>query len=145
MRDQQHTRTYYERQLRELKDRLLIMSSQAESMISDSIRSFVDRRPTLAAEVIESDDEMDRLEIEIDDLGFEILALEQPVACDLRFIATALKIVKDIERIGDTAVNIAERSIELMREPELKRPLDMAIMAEGAQRILRESLDAFVN
>ena len=59
MRDQQHTRTYYERQLRELKDRLLIMSSQAESMISDSIRSFVDRRPTLAAEVIERDDEMD--------------------------------------------------------------------------------------
>src|SRR2546425_92660 len=103
MRDQQHTRTYYERQLRELKDRLLIMSSQAESMISDSIRSFVDRRPTLAAEVIERDDEMDRLEIEIDDLCYEILALEQPVACDLRFIATALKIVKDLERIGDIA------------------------------------------
>src|SRR5881296_381503 len=99
MRDQQHTRTYYERQLRELKDRLLIMSSQAESMISDSIRSFVDRRPTLAAEVIERDDEMDRLEMEIDNLCYEILALEQPVACDLRFISTALRRVTDLVRI----------------------------------------------
>src|SRR2546426_8662745 len=145
MRDQQHTRTYYERQLRELKDRLLIMSSQAESMISDSIRSFVDRRPTLAAEVIERDDEMDRLEMEIDNLCYEILALKQPVACDLRFIATALKIVKDLERIGDIAVNIAERSLELIHEPELKRLMDLPIMVEAAQKILKESLDAFVN
>src|SRR5436189_1257509 len=145
MRDQQHTRTYYERQLRELKDRLLIMSSQAESMISDSIRSFVDRRPTLAAEVIERDDEMDRLEIEIDDRCYEILALEQPVACDLRFIATALKIVKDLERIGDIGVNIAERSLELIQEPELKRLVDLPIMADAAEKILKESLDAFVN
>ena len=145
MRDQQHTRTYYERQLRELKDRLLIMSSQAESMISDSIRSFVDRRPTLAAEVIERDDEMDRLEMEIDNLCYEILALEQPVACDLRFIATALKIVKDLERIGDIAVNIAERVLELIQEPEWKRPIDLQIMADAAQKILKESLDAFVN
>src|SRR6266581_200273 len=145
MRDQQHTRTYYERQLRELKDRLLIMSSQAESMISDSIRSFVDRRPTLAAEVIERDDEMDRLEIEIDDLCYEILALEQPVARDLRFIATALKIVKDLERIGDIAVNIGERALELIQEPRLKRLVDLPIMADAAQKILKESLDAFVN
>src|SRR5881397_4184257 len=145
MRDQQHTRTYYERQLRELKDRLLIMSSQAESMISDSIRSFVDRRPTLAAEVIERDDEMDRLEIEIDNLCYEILALEQPVARDLRFIATALKIVKDLERIGDIAVNIGERALELIQEPELKRLVDLPIMADAAQKILKESLDAFVN
>src|SRR3989442_3331514 len=145
MRDQQHTRTYYERQLRELKDRLLIMSSQAESMISDSIRSFVDRRPTLAAEVIERDDEMDRLEIEIDSLVYEILTLEQPVACDLRFIATTLKIVKDLERIGDIAVNIAERVLELIQEPQLGRLIDLPIMADAAQKILKESLDAFVN
>src|SRR2546422_8636267 len=145
MRDQQHTRTYYEHQLRELKDRLLIMSSQAESMVSDSIRSFVDRRPTLAAEVIERDDEMDRLEIEIDDLCYEVLALEQPVARDLRFIATALKIVKDLERIGDIAVNIGERALELIQEPELKRLVDLPIMADAAQKILKESLDAFVN
>src|SRR5437867_11841079 len=107
----------------------MIKSSQAETMVYDSIRSFVDRRPTLAAEVIERDDEMDRLEIEIDDLCYEILALEQPVACDLRFIATALKIVKDLERIGDIAVNIAERGLELGQELEWKRKIELQIMA----------------
>jgi phosphate transport system protein len=83
--------------------------------------------------------------VEIDTLCYEILALEQPVARDLRFIATALKIVRDIERIGDTAVNIAERARELIQEPELKRLVALPIMAEAAQRILKESLDAFVN
>jgi len=145
MPESQHTRTHYERLLRELKNRLLIMGSKAESMISDSIRSFVDRRATLAADVIERDDEIDRLELEIDDLCYEILALEQPVACDLRILATALKIVKDLERIGDIAVNIAERVLELTQEPELKRLIDLQMMADATQKILKESLDAFVN
>lgn len=145
MPDREHTSKHYEQQLRILKDKLLLMSHQAEQMISDSIRALVDRRPTLADEVIKRDDELDNLEIEIDNLCYEILALEQPVARDLRFIATALKIVKDIERIGDIAVNIAERSIELIQEPELKRLVDLPIMADTAQKILKESLDAFVN
>jgi phosphate transport system protein len=123
----------------------LLMSHKAEAMIADSIRSLVERRPTMAEEVIQRDDELDKLEIEIDNLCYEILALEQPVARDLRFIATALKIVKDIERIGDIAVNIAERSMELIQEPELKRLVDLPIMGDAAQRILKESLDAFVN
>ena len=145
MRDREHTSKHYEQQLRVLKEKLLLMSHKAEQMISDSIRSLVDRRPTLASEVISRDDEIDKLEIEIDNLCYEILALEQPVARDLRFIATALKIVKDIERIGDIAVNIAERALELIQEPELKRLVDLPIMAEAAQKILKESLDAFVN
>jgi phosphate transport system protein len=145
MPDRQHTSKHYEQQLRELKDKLLLMSHKAEAMIADSIRSLVERRPTMAEEVIQRDDELDKLEIEIDNLCYEILALEQPVARDLRFIATALKIVKDIERIGDIAVNIAERSMELIQEPELKRLVDLPIMGDAAQRILKESLDAFVN
>jgi phosphate transport system protein len=145
MADRQHTSKHYEQQLRVLKDKLLLMSHQAEQMISDSIRALVDRRPTLAEDVIRRDDELDQLEIEIDNLCYEILALEQPVARDLRFIATALKIVKDIERIGDIGVNIAERAIELIQEPELKRLVDLPIMADAAQRILKEGLDAFVN
>jgi len=145
MPDRQHTSKHYEQQLRELKDKLLLMSHKAELMIADSIRALVDRRPTLAEEVIGRDDEVDRLEIEIDNLCYQILALEQPVARDLRFIATALKIVKDLERIGDIAVNIAERAIELIQEPELKRLVDLPIMADAAQKILKESLDAFVN
>src|SRR5262245_40135336 len=112
MPERQHTSKHYELQLRELKDKLLLMSHQAELMISDSIRSLVERRPSLAEEVIRHDDEIDKLELAIDNLCYEVLALEQPVARDLRFIATALKIVKDIERIGDIAVNIAERAQE---------------------------------
>jgi phosphate transport system protein len=145
MPDRLHTSKHYEQQLKELKDRLLTMSHKAEIMISDSIRALVDRRPTLAEDVIKRDDELDRLEIQIDNLCYEVLALEQPVARDLRFIATALKIVKDLERIGDIAVNIAERALELIQEPELKRIVDLPIMADAAQTILKESLDAFVN
>jgi phosphate transport system protein len=145
MPDREHTSKHYEQQLRILKEKLLLMSHKAEQMISDSIKALVERRPTLAEEVIARDDEIDKLEIETDNLCYEILALEQPVARDLRFIATALKIVKDIERIGDIAVNIAERAQEVIHEPELKRLVDLPIMADAAQKILKESLDAFVN
>jgi phosphate transport system protein len=145
MTQRDHTSKHYDQQLRELKNKLLLMSHEAEQMIADSIRSLVERRPSLAEAVIARDDEIDRLEIEVDDLCNELLALETPVANDLRLIATALKIVKDIERIGDIAVNICERVGELIQEPELKPIVDLPIMAEAAQRILKESLDAFVN
>jgi len=145
MSGRQHTSKHYEMQLRLLKDKLLLMSHDAEQMISDAIRALVDRRPTLAEDVIDRDDAIDHMEVEIDTLCYEILALEQPVARDLRFIATALKIVRDIERIGDTAVNIAERARELIQEPELKRLIALPLMAESAQQIFKESLDAFVN
>ena len=145
MGEREHTSKHYEQQLRILKDKLLLMSHDAELMIADSIRALVERRPTLAEEVIKRDDDLDKLEMDIEDLCYEVLALEQPVARDLRFIATALKIVKDIERIGDIGVNIAERAIELIHEPELKPLVDLPIMAEAAQRILKKSLDAFVN
>ena len=145
MSEREHTSKQFEQQLRALMDKLLLMSHHAEKMIADAIRALVERRPSLAEEVIKSDDEMDQLELDVDNQCYEILALEQPVARDLRFIATALKIVRDIERIGDIAVNIAERAIELIQEPEMKRLIDLPIMAEAAQRILKESLDAFVN
>jgi phosphate transport system protein len=145
MSEREHTSKQFEQQLRTLKDKLLLMSHHAEKMIADSIRALVERRPSLAEEVIRDDDTLDQLELEIDNMCYEILALEQPVARDLRFITTALKIVRDIERIGDIAVNIAERAAELIQEPEMKRLIDLPIMAEAAQRILKESLDAFVN
>ena len=145
MPDREHTSKHYEHQLRLLKDKLLLMSHQAEQMISDSMRALAERRPSLADEVISRDDTLDHLEVEIDTLCYEILALEQPVASDLRFIATALKIVRDIERIGDTAVNIAERARELIQEPELKKLVALPLMARAAEGILKNSLDAFVN
>jgi phosphate transport system protein len=145
MSEREHTSKQFEQQLRALKDKLLLMSHHAEKMIADAIRALVERRPSLAEEVIKGDDAMDQLELEVDNQCYQILALEQPVARDLRFIATALKIVRDIERIGDIAVNIAERANELIQEPEMKPLIDLPIMAEAAQRILKDSLDAFVN
>jgi phosphate transport system protein len=145
MSQREHTSKLFELQLRTLKDKLLLMGHHAEVMIADSIRALVERRPSLAEEVIKSDDTLDQLEMEVDNLCYQVLALEQPVARDLRFVATALKIVRDIERIGDIGVNIAERARELIQEPVLKRLVDFPIMADSAQRILKDSLDAFVN
>src|SRR5689334_21077881 len=121
------------------------MGAEAEQMIADSITALVNRRPSLANNVIERDGGVDGLEIEIDELCYEMLALEKAVACDSRFVAAALKIVKDIEPGGDLAVNIAERTIELTEESELRHPLTLPSMAEDAQNILSRSLDAFVN
>jgi phosphate transport system protein len=145
MPQREHLSRQYERRLRDLKDKLLLMGAEVEQMIADSIKALVSRRPSLADNVIARDDSVDGLEIQIDELCYEILALEKPVACDLRFVATALKIVKDLERIGDIAVNIAERTIELTEECELKHLLTLPSMAEEAQNTLRQSLDAFVN
>ena len=145
MQEREHTSRQYEQQLRLLKEKLLLIGYKTETSIADATRALVERRPSLAQRVVDEDDEVDRLELEIDDICFEILAREQPVASDLRFITTAMKIVGDIERIGDNGVNIARRALEIMHEPELKPIIDIPVAAAAAQRILKESLDAFVN
>jgi phosphate transport system protein len=145
MQERQHTNKYYEHQLRLLKEKLLLIGHKAEASIANATRALVDRRPSLAQQVVDEDDVVDQLELEIDDICFEILAREQPVASDLRFITTAMKIVADIERIGDNGVNIARRALEILHEPELKPIIDVPVAAKAAQRILKESLDAFVN
>ena len=145
MQERQHTSKQYEQQLRALKEKLLLIGYKAETAIADATRALVDRQPSLAQRVVDEDDQVDQLELEIDDLCFEILAREQPVASDLRFITTAMKIVGDIERIGDNGVNIARRALEIMKEPELKPIIDVPVAAAAAQRILKQSLDAFVN
>src|SRR5215510_11423997 len=144
MPDRKHTSQHYEQQLHVLKEKLLLIGHKAEIAIADATRALVERRPSLAQRVIDDDDEVDRLELEIDDICLEILALEQPVASDLRFITTAMKIVGDIERIGDIGVNIARRALEILHEPELKPIIDVPVAAAAAQRILKQSLDAFV-
>src|SRR5499426_4866707 len=145
MPDRQHTNKHYEGQLRSLNEKLLLIGHKAETAIADATRALVERRPSLAQRVVDEDDEVDKLELEIDDICFEILAREQPVASDLRFITTAMKIVGDIERIGDNGVNIARRALEILHEPELKPIIDVPVAAAAAQRILKESLDAFVH
>jgi phosphate transport system protein len=145
MPDREHTNKHYEGQLRSLKEKLLLIGHKAETSIADATRALIERKPSLAQRVIDEDDQLDQLELEIDDICLEILAREQPVASDLRFIATAMKIVGDIERIGDNGVNIARRALEILDEPELKPIIDVPVAAAAAQRILKESLDAFVN
>ncbi len=141
----QHTSQQFDQELSQLKEKLLYMGGLAEEMIRDSIRALRDRDSDLAGEVIDRDLTCNRLEVEIDELAIQILALRQPAARDLRFLTTALKISTDIERIGDEAVNIAERTLELNREPQLKPYIDIPRMAEMAQGMLKEALDAFVH
>src|SRR5262249_16713659 len=125
MRDREHTSKHYDQQLRLLKEKLLLIGHKAETSIADATRALVERRPSWAQRVIDDDDEVDKLELEIDDICLQILATEQPVASDLRFITTTMKIVADIERIGDNGVNIARRALEIFHEPELKPVIDI--------------------
>ena len=136
---------HFDDELKLLKEKLLRMSSLAEEAISSSVKALVDRDANLAAKVIDSDDAINMLEIEIDELSLRLLALHQPQAGDLRFITSTMKINNDLERIGDLAVNIAQLVKYLMRSPALKSISEVTKMASGAQDMLRDSLNAFVN
>jgi phosphate transport system protein len=108
------------------------------------VASLVDRDSRLAEETIASDQKVDSLEVEINEDCIRLLALQQPAAKDLRFIATAMKITTDLERMADQAVNICQRAIELNEEPQLKPYIDIPIMSQLSQKMMREALDAFV-
>jgi phosphate transport system protein len=120
------------------------MGGLVEDQIQKAVSSLVERDSKLAETIIQRDHEVNRLDVEIDDLCIQLLALHQPAARDLRFITTALKITTDLERIGDMAVNICERALELNEEPLLKPYIDIPRMARISEKMIRESLDAFV-
>jgi phosphate transport system protein len=140
----EHTNREYEQELRRLREQLLLMGAKVEEMIRGSIRALVERETALAEQMISFDKKINQLELEIDELCMQILARRQPVASDLRFITMALKLVTDLERIGDLGVNICERVVELNAEPPLKPYVDMPNMAREVQEMLHEALDAFV-
>ena len=135
---------HFHEELEALKQTLLAMGALVEDQIRRVMRARVDRDDALAESVIERDREVNAYDVEIDEKCVELLALHQPTAGDLRFITTAMKIVTDLERIGDQAVNIAQRVRELNLEPQLKPYIDLPRMAELAQTMVKESLDAFV-
>ncbi len=139
-----HTDQGYEAELNGLREQLLLMGAKVEEMIANSMRALVDRDTLLAKEMIEFDNQINRIEIETDEACLRILARRQPVASDLRFITIALKLVTDLERIGDLGVNMCERVIELNDEPPLKPYLDLPQMADTAQGMVHDALDAFV-
>jgi phosphate transport system protein len=141
----EHTSRHYERELQELKEKVLLLGGTVELMIASSMKSLLTRDSDLAKSVIASDPRVDAMELEIDHLCLSLLALRQPAASDLRFIATALKIVTDLERIGDLTVNIAERAAELNTEPPLKPYIDIPRMASKVAGMVHQALDAFVN
>lgn len=131
-------------ELEDLQGRLLEMGTLVESAIHNSVRALVERSETLAQQVLGNEDRINHLEIEIDDLAVRLLALQQPMAKDLRFLTAAIKINTDLERMGDLAVNIVERAIALMNRPPVKPLIDIPQMARTVESMVRKSLDAFV-
>ena len=140
-----HTDKAFEADLRDLREKLLAMGAKVEALIADSMRALMERDTPLAEEVTSGDKEVNRLEVEIDEACRRILALRQPAASDLRLITTALKIVTDLERIGDLAVNIAERTKDLNQVPPLKPYVDIPRLSELALQQVKKALDAFVS
>jgi phosphate transport system protein len=132
-------------ELKDLKEKLLEMASRAEEQIGRAVRSLKERKQDLACQVLDNEEAINRLDIEIDESAMRLLALRQPMAADLRFITGAMKIGSDLERIGDLAVNIAERTLEILKYPQLKPLIDIPRMAEMAQNMVRDALNAFVN
>ena len=135
---------HFHEELEALKQTLLAMGGLVEDQIRRVMRALLERDDVIAQEVIDRDRQVNTYDIEVDEQCVNLLALHQPAAGDLRFITTAMKIVTDLERIGDQAVNIAQRALELNREPQLKPYIDLPRMADKAQRMVKESLDAFV-
>jgi phosphate transport system protein len=139
-----HTDRDYEDDLRTLREQLLLMAGRVEQMIADSVRALGERDADLGRRTIHCDHKVNRAEIDIDELCLVILAKRQPMATDLRLVTGALKMVTDLERIGDLAVNICERAIDLSTLPPLRSHPDIPHMTTIVQSMIRDALDAFV-
>ncbi|HEY3309699.1 MAG TPA: phosphate signaling complex protein PhoU [Desulfuromonadaceae bacterium] len=142
--EHEHISTAFDIELNDLKQSILIMGGKVELMIANSVKSIVDRDTQLAEQTIALDHEINAAEVSIDERCLDLLALRQPAARDLRFITIALKIVTDLERMGDQCANIAKRARELNEEPPLKPYIDIPRMANRAEVMVKEALDAFV-
>jgi len=134
----------FDEELRDLRRKLLHMAAHVEEAITLAVRSLKERKEELAREVLSGEAITNDADIAIDELSMRLLALRQPLASDLRFITSAMKIGSDLERIGDLAVNIAQRSLTLLQSPPLKPLLDIPEMSELAQRMVRDAIKAFV-
>lgn len=140
----QLTRSQFEDQLESLRNRLLLMASEADRAVADSIRALTERDISLAERVIANDDYIDRLDLEIEIECMRLLALQQPIATDLRLVGTALKIITDLERIGDHAVDIAKVARKLASSDRAKPLADFPRMASSVRNMLKSALEAFV-
>ncbi|MDR4508232.1 MAG: phosphate signaling complex protein PhoU [Candidatus Brocadiaceae bacterium] len=135
----------FDQRLGALRKNLIQMASIVEEAISHAVKSLTERDSDMARLVLNNDKQVDMLELEIDRQCVDLLALQQPMAIDLRFITGAIKITNNLERMGDLAVNIAERVVPLNQEPQLKPLIDIPMMAAITQTMVKDSIDAFVN
>ena len=135
----------FQREIDRLKKEILVLSAIVEESVQNAVRAIASRDSKLAQKVIETDSEIDQMEVDLEESCLKVLALHQPVAIDLRFIVTVLKINNDLERIGDLAVNIAQRAGFLALRPKVNIRLNLTEMAERAQEMLHKSLDALIN
>jgi len=133
------------KELEHLKELLIKMSIDVEISIKDAVNALTERDDDIAMKVIAGDQLINAQDIQVDEECIRMLALTQPMARNLRFITTAMKITTDLERIADNAVNIAERAIELNKEPILKPYIDIPRMSRISQRMVRDSINAFIN
>lgn len=143
--EKKHTSSHYEMELQGIKDNLIYLGALTEKAIESAMKSLLERDTELARKVIAADAEIDRLDMEMEEKCIRVLALRQPAAKDLRLITTAIKTNGHLERIGDMAVNIAEKAIILNQEPQLKPYIDLPRMSEIVRAMIKSSLDAFVN
>lgn len=135
---------HFDDELKKLKEKLFRMGLQVEEAVTKASQSLFERDTKKAEAVIKGDQEINVCEIEIDELGHELIALYQPTAIDLRFITMVLKITNDLERMGDQAVNIAEKAIQINQEPPTKPYIDLPKIAETARGMVHEALNAFM-
>ena len=135
--------THFTEEMSKLKETLLAMASHAESSVARAMRALVERDDALAQQVIDDDNILDQFEIEVDDIAIHLLA-KAPLATELRLITIAMKISQNLERVGDEAVSIARRSLDLSREPQLKPYVDLPRMATMSIEMLRDAITAFV-
>ena len=133
-----------EQDLEQLKERVLAMGGLVEESIRKSVKALVERDRNMAKEVLDGDAVVNHYDVEIEEECIRFIAIWQPTGSNLRLVTTAIKIITDLERMGDLAVDICERAIELNEEPPLKPYIDIPRMAEAAQKMLKDSLDAFV-
>jgi len=139
------TETHFQKELEALKENLLKMAAMVEEALRNSVQSLVKRDSDLAQNAFGFEDQINKMEITIDEMCLRLLALRQPMAADLRFITSAMKITTDLERMGDQAVNISERAISLNEEPQLKPYIDIPRMTEIVLSMVKDVLDAFVS
>ena len=135
---------HFDEQIQEIREKLVRMGGLAESMVASALRMLIERDSRHHREVQEREEQVNSLQIEIDDMAVRITALQQPVGSDVRFLFMAARITSELERIADQAINICQNAVHLLQAPPLKPFVDIPIMAEIAQRMVRDSIDALV-